>query len=155
MTSRSTVHDSFTINRHFDAKPVRVFQAFADPAAKSLWFAGPPESKQEGVSFDFREGGRESVTTVMDDGTRIGFHATYTDIVPDQRIVYTYEMTIGGRRISVSVATVEVEPGASGGTDLRITEYGVYLDGLDKPEFRLQGTEQLMVALGESLAKDV
>ena len=155
MTSRSTVHDSFRIDRHFDAKPARVFQAFADPAAKSLWFAGPPQSKQEDVSFDFREGGRETVVTVMDDGNRFGFYATYTDIVPDERIVYTYEMTMGGERISVSVAIVEVWPGASGGTDLRITEHGVYLDRLDQPEYRMHGTEQLLTALGESLATDV
>jgi uncharacterized protein YndB with AHSA1/START domain len=155
MTSRSTVHDTFTIDRHFDAKPTRVFQAFADPAAKALWFAGPPETKQEDASFDFREGGRETMVTLMPDGNRFGFYATYTDIVPDERIVYTYEMSMDGRRISVSVATIEIQLGAGGGTDLRVTEHGVYLDGLDKPEFRKQGSEQLMDALGESLAKDV
>jgi uncharacterized protein YndB with AHSA1/START domain len=155
MTERSTVHDTFVVDRHFDAAPSQVYRAFADPAAKALWFAGPPETKQEDVSFDFREGGRETTVTVLDDGTRIGFYATYTDIVPDQRIVYTYEMTMGGRRISVSVATVEVAPGASGGTDLRVTEHGVYLDGLDQPEMRRQGTEELLTALGDSLQKDV
>jgi uncharacterized protein YndB with AHSA1/START domain len=155
MTARSTVHDSFTIDRHFDAKPARVFQAFADPAAKALWFAGPPEAKQEDVSFDFREGGRETMTTAMGDGNRFGFVATYTDIVPDERILYTYEMNMNGKRISVSVATVEIRPGNAGGTDLRITEHGVYLDGLDQPESRRQGSEQLMTALGESLVKDV
>jgi hypothetical protein len=31
----------------------------------------------------------------------------------------------------------------------------VYLDGLDRPEMRRQGTEELMTALGESLSKDV
>jgi uncharacterized protein YndB with AHSA1/START domain len=155
MTKRSTVHDTFTIDRHFEAASARVFQAFADPAAKALWFAGPPDSKQEDVSFDFREGGRETLVMVTGDGDRIGFSATYTDIVPDERIVYTYEMTMGGRRISVSVVTVEVRPGSAGGTDLRIVEQGVYLDGLDQPELRRQGSEQLLTALGESLAKDV
>jgi uncharacterized protein YndB with AHSA1/START domain len=155
MSERSTVHDTFSIERHFDAVPARVFKAFADPAAKALWFAGPPETKQEDVSFDFREGGRETVVTVLDDGSRIGFYATYSDIVPDERIVYTYEMTMGGKRISVSVATVEIRPGGSGGADLQVTEHGVYLDGLDKPELRRQGTEELITALGESLSKDV
>jgi uncharacterized protein YndB with AHSA1/START domain len=155
MSERSTVHDTFTIERHFDAAPGRVFKAFADPAAKALWFAGPPETKQEDVSFDFREGGRETMVTVLDDGSRIGFYATYSDIVPDERIVYTYEMTMGGKRISVSVATVEIRPSSNGGTDLQVTEHGVYLDGLDKPEMRRQGTEELMTALGESLSKDV
>jgi uncharacterized protein YndB with AHSA1/START domain len=155
MSERSTVHDTFTIERHFDAAPARVFKAFADPAAKALWFAGPAETKPEDVSFDFREGGRETLVTVLGDGSRIGFYATYSDIVPDERIVYTYEMTMGGKRISVSVATVEIRPGSSGGSDLQVTEHGVYLDGLDKPEMRRQGSEELITALGESLSKEV
>ncbi len=151
MTQRSTVHDTFTIDRHYEAAPARVFQAFADPDAKATWFAGPPEAKQEDVSFDFREGGQETVVTVLDDGNRIGFYATYADIVPDERIVYTYEMTMGGRRISVSIAAIELRSGTGGGTDLRVTEHGVYLDGLDTPEMRRQGTEELLTALGASL----
>jgi uncharacterized protein YndB with AHSA1/START domain len=152
MTDRSALHDTFILDRHYDAAPARVFRAFADPAAKALWFTGPPEFKQEDVTFDFREGGRETSTTVTPDGQRFGFVATYTDIVPDERIVYTYEMTMDGRRISVSVATVEIHPDDAGGTDLVLTEQGVYLDGLDKPEFRREGTEQLLGRLGESLA---
>ena len=154
MSDRSTLHDSFTIERHYDATPARVFHAFADPAAKALWFGGPPSTRSDDVSFDFREGGRETLTTVLDDGNRIGFAATYCDIVRDERIVYTYEMTMGGRRISVSVATVEIRPGTGGGADLRVTEHGVYLDGLDKPELRRQGTEELLTALGTSLTED-
>lgn len=153
MTERSTVHDTFTIDRHYDAPPSRVYQAFADPAAKELWFAGPPEMKQEDRSFDFREGGRESSVSVLPDGGRIGYYATYVDIVPDQRIVYTYEMTMGGRRISVSVASIELRA-SGGGTDLSLTEQGVYLDGLDQAKDRLRGTEELLTALGESLTRE-
>jgi len=40
MTASAT-HGSFTIDRHFDAKPERVFKAFADGDAKKRWFAGP------------------------------------------------------------------------------------------------------------------
>jgi uncharacterized protein YndB with AHSA1/START domain len=151
MTSRSAVHDTFTVNRTYSADPSRVFRAFADPQAKAAWFGGPPEVKREDESFDFREGGRETLTSVVGDGTRFGFEATYTDIVTDQRIVYTYQMTLNGRRISVSVVTVEVRGAAGGGTELTVTEQGVYLDGLDVPAQRRQGTEDLMDALGASL----
>jgi uncharacterized protein YndB with AHSA1/START domain len=145
MTTRSTVHDTFVIDRHYDASPARVYQAFADPDAKAKWFGGPDEKR----SADFREGGRETMISDLN-GTEMAFYATYTDIVPDERIVYTYEMTMGGERISVSVVTVEVKAAAAG-TDLRITEQGVYLDGLDQPSMRRDGTEQLLNALGESL----
>jgi uncharacterized protein YndB with AHSA1/START domain len=150
---RSAVHDTFTLDRHYDAPPARVFQAFADPAAKALWF-GAPGTRQEDVSFDFREGGRETTVTVFDGGEKFGYYATYQDIVPSERIVYSYEMTMNGQRISVSVATIELRA-ADGGTDLVLTEQGVYLDGLDQPKFRTQGTEQLLAQLGESLKKDL
>jgi uncharacterized protein YndB with AHSA1/START domain len=150
MTARSTVHDTFRISRHFDALPARVFRAFADQAAKEKWFGGPAELKREDVEFDFREGGRENMVSVFGDGTRFGYTALYTDIVPDERIVYTYEMSMNGRRISVSVATIEVRE-AGGGTDFTLVEQGVYLDGLDNPDQRRQGTEELMEALAKSL----
>jgi len=145
---RSAVHDTFSFDRHFAATPERVYKAFADPTAKAQWFTGPPESKQEDVSFDFREGGKETATTIIGDN-RIGFVATYTDIVPKERIVYTYEMTMNGQRISVSIATIELRAAAGGGTDLLLTEQGVYFDGLDQPQYRRQGTEQLLEALAE------
>lgn len=150
---RSAVHDTFTFDRHYDFAPERVYKAFADPTAKAQWFSGPPESKQEDVSFDFREGGKETVTTIIGDGSRIGFIATYTDIVPKERIVYTYEMTMNGQRISVSIATIELRAATGGGTDLVLTEQGVYLDGLDQPQYRRQGTEQLLAALEGFLAE--
>ena len=143
----SAVHDTFRIERHLSAAPARVFRAFADPEAKAKWFGGPATKCD---AFDFREGGAESATTVLDDGTRFGFTATYTDIVPDERIVYTYAMTLNGERISVSVVTVEVRATADG-TDLAITEQGVYLDGLDNPAQRRDGTEILMDELAKSL----
>jgi uncharacterized protein YndB with AHSA1/START domain len=151
MTERSAVHDTFVLDRHFQAGPARVFAAFADPAAKAKWFGGPAEMKREDEEFDFREGGREAMVSVFGDDTRFGYYVTYTDIVPGERIVYTYEMTMNGQRISVSVATVEMRAGAAGGTDFVLTEQGVYLDGLDNPAQRRQGTEELMDALGKSL----
>jgi len=70
--------------------------------------------KREDESFDFREGGRETLVSIFGDGTRFGYYATYTDIVPGERIVYTYEMSMNGQRISVSVATVEIRAAAAG-----------------------------------------
>jgi uncharacterized protein YndB with AHSA1/START domain len=151
MTTRSALHDTFRIERRFAAAPARVFHAFADPRAKAQWFHGPAEMKNEEESFDFREGGRETQVSVMGDGTRMGFFVTYLDIVPDERIVYTYEMSMNGERISVSVATVELRAAAGGGTAFTLTEQGVYLDGLDNPEQRRQGTEMLMDNLEKSL----
>ena len=148
--NRSTVHDTFSHTRHYAAPPARVFQAFADPAAKAQWFSGPPDTKQEQLAYDFREGGTEISRTLVE-GVWYGFRALYNDIVADERIVYTYEMDMDGRRTSVSITVVELRP-AGDGTDLVVTEHGVYLDGVDEPGPRRQGTEMWLAALGAYLA---
>ena len=69
-----------------------------------------------------RVGGRERFA-IKADGTIYRYDARYYDIVPDQRIIYAYEMYAGQARISVSVATIEfVKNGDS--TTLTWTEQG-------------------------------
>ncbi len=57
--------------------------------------------------------------------------------------------TYDERKLSVSLATVELEP-VGAGTRLSITEQGAYLDGLDDGS-RKHGTAFLMDRLGASL----
>ena len=71
----------------------------------------------------------------------------YQDIIPDQRIVSTYEMLMADTRISVSLATVELTSAGSG-TRLVYTEQGAFLDGHDTPAEREHGTRELLEALG-------
>jgi len=75
----------------------------------------------------------------------------YYDIVPDHRIVYSYEMYAGEKRMSVSLATVEIAPD-SDGTKLTYTEQGAFLDGIDEPEAREEGTAWLLDNLAKYLA---
>ncbi len=149
MAERSVVHATFTIERDYPAAPARVFNAFADPAAKAKWF-GAPDSSDSKASMDFRVGGREHSSGKVPDGPLYTFDALYQDIVPNERIVYTYDMTIDGKRISVSVATLEFR--ASGaGTRLKVTEMGAFLDGLDNAGQRETGTKDLLDKLAKSL----
>src|SRR4051812_12741373 len=128
MTDRSLVHSTFTVERTFAAAPAKVFSAWADKDAKAKWFPA-------GDTFDFREGGREYLADGGPDGASFVFDVLYHDIVPNERIVYTYEMKMNGARISVSVATVDIRAEGTG-TKLIVTEMGVYLDGLDTREMR-------------------
>jgi uncharacterized protein YndB with AHSA1/START domain len=69
--------------------------------------------------------------------------------VPDQRIVYSYEMYANDVRISVSVATIQFAK-ADDGTALTYTEQGAYLDGIDgpaAPELRKEGTTEMLDGL--------
>jgi uncharacterized protein YndB with AHSA1/START domain len=151
MTGRSIVHASFTITRVYDATPARVFQAFADEKSKQKWFGGPGNWTLHERAFDFREGGHERLSGRHDNGTLHAFDCIYHDIVPNERIVYSYVMHLDGRKISVSQAAIEIRPEGKG-TKFVLTEYGDYLDGYDDAGSREHGTNLLMDGLGKSLA---
>ena len=139
-------HATFTIDRTYGATPARVFNAFADPAIKSRWFGDPAEMPASDYSLDFRVGGREINRGGPPGGPIYSFEALYQDIVPNQRIVTTFEMHMGEARISVSLATVELKAEGSG-TRLTYTEQGAFLDGHDTPAAREHGTRELLEAL--------
>lgn len=147
MTDRSIAHGTFVLERTYPASPARVFRAWADPAIKKRWFGGGAEP----TIFEFREGGRE----LLESGEgeyQFGFDVRYEDIVENNRIIYTYYMTMGGKRISVSVAAIELFVEGAG-TRMTVTEHGCFLDGLDNMEQRKRGTEQLLGALGDELTR--
>ena len=150
MTQRSTVHATFVVERTFPATPARVFKAFADETAKSRWFGGPPGWEQYEKAFDFRVDGTEVLVGKHPNGMVSAFYGVYQDIVPDERIVYAYRMTLDGLPISASLATVEITP-KGGQTQLKITEYGAYFDGYDDAGKREHGTNWLIDKLGETL----
>jgi uncharacterized protein YndB with AHSA1/START domain len=153
MTERSVTHTTFVVERTYDASPARVFAAWANPAAKARWFAGPDEWETAAFELDFRVGGREISRGGPKGGPVHTFEGRYYDIVPDERIVYTYDMHLDETRISVSLATVEFKP-TGAGTRLIFTEQGAFLDGYDMPAQREQGTADLLDALGAELRRE-
>jgi uncharacterized protein YndB with AHSA1/START domain len=134
----SVDNSSWTIERDYPHPPERVFTAWADPNVKVRWFELSGNDNPDYHS-DFRVGGTESFRTPAGASPRFTYDAQYRDIVENQRIVTTYEMSMDGRRMSVSVATVELS-GTQTGTRLAYTEQGAYLDGLDNPDSRRTGT---------------
>lgn len=133
-------HGTFTIERNYPATPERVFHAWSDPASKQSWFACHDDWTSTGYTLDFRPGGHERVdSTPSDSDVAHRYFATYYDIVPNERIVYAYEMYLGDTRISVSVATVEFEA-AGDNTKFTFTEHVVMLDEYDDLDGREEGT---------------
>jgi uncharacterized protein YndB with AHSA1/START domain len=151
MTERSVVHSTFAVERTYDASPERVFAAWAESESKAQWF-GDPEAGATEFELDFRVGGRELNRGTVE-GRSYTYEARYQDIVPNERIVYAYDMHLDDTRISVSLGTVELKPDGEG-TRLTYTEQGAYLDGLDTPEQREGGTGQLLDALDAWLARE-
>lgn len=150
MADRSIRHATFTIERTYDAPPSRVFQAFADPDIKHRWFSPPEEWGPDEWEMDFRVGGRETSRGGPPGGPVHLFDSRYHDIVPDERIVYAYDMHLDDVRISVSVTTIELRP-ASTGTRLVLTDQGAYLDGHDSPADREHGVGAQLDAIAAAL----
>ncbi len=148
MTERSVVHSTFTIERTYDRPPARVYAAWADPAMKGRWFGGGTDDAPVDLDVDFRVGGHERVRSEPG-----AYEARYHEILPDERIVFTYDLSFGGPLVSISLATVEFRSAGAGGsgTQLTYTEHGAFLDGLDDPELRKNGTGGMLDELGRWL----
>lgn len=147
MATEMTRHDTFVIERRLKASPARVFAAWSTLEAKKKWFFGGEGWEEQVRAFDFREGGVEELVGRKGSGTISRFHCRYWEIVPDRRIVYAYDMTMNGVRISVSLATIELRPDGAG-TQLTLTEQGAYLVHFDPNGddhgSRLRGTMELV-----------
>jgi uncharacterized protein YndB with AHSA1/START domain len=154
MSMRSTQHDTFVIDRRLPSSPARVFAAFADRDRKARWFGCVEGWEVAEHTLDFRVGGREVWRGGPPGGTLHRNDTVYHDIVSNERIVWSYSMQLDDRRISVSLATLELHPDGSG-TRLRFTEQGVYLDGHDGTADRERGTRELLDSLARALREEL
>lgn len=155
MEERSVTHSTFVIERSYPTTPERVFAAFAEPAKKRRWCAEGGGREVEEFEMDFRPGGKERTRSRFKEGTpfpgvALTNDAVYQDIVPNRRVVMAYTMTLGDRRFSASLATVELLP-AEKRTDLIFTHQGAFFEGADGPQIREEGWRKLL----ESLAKEL
>jgi uncharacterized protein YndB with AHSA1/START domain len=150
MTATSVQYDTFIIERRLASSPARVFAAFADQTKKARWFGCVDGWEVAEHTLDFRVGGREVWRGGPPGETPHRNDTCYHDIVADERIVWSYAMQVGGRRISVSLATLELSPAGSG-THMRFIEQGVYLDGHDGLAERERGTKVLLDNLERAL----
>lgn len=143
MNERFVKHGTFVVERTYAASPERVYHAWADPIVKAKWFSEPE-------IFDFQVGGREYSSGGPPEGPVFTFDAYYQELVPEQRIVYTYTLNSGSTRISVSITTIELIK-VEDGTKLIFTEQGAFFDGHDTLEIREHGTNIMLDALGKTV----
>jgi uncharacterized protein YndB with AHSA1/START domain len=151
MTERNVTHATFVLERIYKAPRSMVFAAFADFESKKQWFGNAGSA----ASMDFRVGGREhshGTAEVHGATHQYRFDSIYLDIVENQRIIYAYDMDADGEHISASLTTIELVE-SDGGTKLKFTEQGAFLDGFDDPRVREQGTIGLLEALAKVVEK--
>jgi uncharacterized protein YndB with AHSA1/START domain len=126
---QQVIHGSFTLPLDLAVPPDRVFAAFSEPSLRKQWFRIPSEPGASHYELDFRIGGHEIAEGAFaPSGVRehVGYRARFLDIVPDERIVFSYEVILDGRRRWVSLVTVELAPDGDG-THMSRTEQYAFL----------------------------
>jgi uncharacterized protein YndB with AHSA1/START domain len=107
---------SVTIVRRIKATPARVFAAITKPELMIQWWspdAGPTLS----VEADVRPGGRFSIVFRLLNGDEHNPTGIYREVIPDTKLVFTWEWH--GRPERESLVTFLLEP-MDGGTELTL-----------------------------------
>jgi uncharacterized protein YndB with AHSA1/START domain len=80
--------EQILIKRDFDAPRHLVYEAYTTPElVKRWWHAKRGEVTL--VEIDLRVGGRWRYVMIARDGTEVGFHGEYQEVVPNERLVST------------------------------------------------------------------
>jgi uncharacterized protein YndB with AHSA1/START domain len=80
--------DQILITREFDAPRHLVYKAWTTPElVKRWWHANRGEMTI--AEIDLRVGGKWRYVMIANDGSEVGFHGEYREIVPNERVVST------------------------------------------------------------------
>jgi uncharacterized protein YndB with AHSA1/START domain len=144
-------HATFVIERQFRTTPARTFRFWAERDLKERWNGCHPDWTVIDEAFDFRVGGAEAKRWRTVEGSEQSFTAHYLDIVAPDRIVYAFEMSFGGERVSASLATVAFRL-SDGATEMTYTEQIAFFGSRDALDQRIAGTGAGFERLAELMA---
>jgi uncharacterized protein YndB with AHSA1/START domain len=127
----STLHTTLVFERRIPAPTEAVFAAFADPVKRAKW--GTPSDTAVVIydETDFREGGQDNFRCGSKSNPNIHGVTHYLDIVPNHHIVSSETITVDGKRLCVSLTTLELTP--------------------DGKETKLKNTTQLVSFIGQGM----
>lgn len=108
---------SVTIIRRIKAPPAKVWAAITQPELMMRWW-GPDAGPTLSVVADVRPGGRFSVVFRLLNGEEHNPTGIYQEVVPEQRLVFTWDLP--GAQEPQSLVTFRLEP-FEGGTTLTLT----------------------------------
>ena len=145
-------HATFQIERVYDAAPARVFHVFTDPASRWRWFY-----KADSWTIHEKSGGELAVGATESSrfsppgaDVEVTSDSVYLEIVPNERLIFAFAMTLDGAALSSSLATAEFRAEGAG-TRLVFTEQGAYHDG--NVAGRKEGSLEMLESVAEELAR--
>lgn len=146
MSHQSMVHRTAQMERVYTASPARVFAAWADPDIRRLWGSPSDEVGVRNDAADFRVGGVDQQTCIVDGEEIATVVGRYHDIVQDKRIIYTEVISDSSALLGMSLVSAEFIAEGTG-TRLALTLQTVAVDGSDL----LEGVEEGWVSALERL----
>ena len=102
---------SLTIKRRIAAPPAKVFAAWTDPKKITQWF-GPDPCEMISAEADARVGGRYRMVFRTPDGEEHDVSGTYSDVVPDQKLTFSWMWRTMPER--ASQVTITLKPDGDG-----------------------------------------
>jgi uncharacterized protein YndB with AHSA1/START domain len=142
-----TITGSFTIPLELPIPPDRLWPLLSELPERRKWVRMPGPSSTATHELDFRPGGGERLTNTFVSGDlreELENRSTFYDVVPEQRIVASYEALVGGTLRWVALVTIDLTP-TNAGTHLDWTEQYAFVtlstpDGADDVKHLIGGT---------------
>jgi len=96
-------HGAFSITRQVDAPRESVYEAWTKIEHRRHRFVGPAWTEIE-RSLDLKVTGQEIAHGCFEDGTETIYTARFHLIDPNVRLIYAFDMHVGGKLFPVSLA---------------------------------------------------
>lgn len=120
MAARPEEDIALRLTRRYPVAPEKVWRAWTDPQALSGWFgAGTPGSVLV-ADLDVRTGGKYRIRFRMPDGEVHEVVGSYEEVVPVERLAFTWAWHTTPERMSRVVLTLSPVPG---GTELQMLHH--------------------------------
>jgi len=154
-----TITGSFTIPLELPIPPDRLWPLLSELPERRKWVRMPGPSSTATHELDFRPGGGERLTNTFvsgDQSEELENRSTFYDVVPERRIVASYEAIVGGTLRWVALVTVDLAP-TKAGTHLDWTEQYAFVtlsapDGADDVKHLIGGTRLRLNGLVATVA---
>jgi len=139
----ATVKPSLTIKKRFNKPPARVYVAWTNPEELMKWM-GPRETVACTVEADVRVGGRYHIRMKTSDGEEHKVGGVYREVVPNERLVFTWAWRSTPDR--ESLVTIALKP-EGGGTLMTFTHEQFFDEAArDRHEHGWSGTFEKLQA---------
>ena len=103
---------SLALKRRFKAPPAQLYQAWTQPEKMIRWWGVTGHDKTPIAETDLRVGGRFNVQFWTPDGAHQSVSGVYREVVPDQKLVFTWAWKSTPER--ESLVTVALKPDGAG-----------------------------------------